>query len=184
MRSTLSVGQSICGPYGVNLNAPAIAAADTVTSSGGASALLVPSPTSAAAVDTSTAVNAATTPAPDASTSSSAMPVSPSDLSASISAPSAAPTSTSPSSTSSYIVYDTKSVIPSATIAHSSSAMTDATDTAQQMTSPTISYYANTTTNSSVAASSPIPYIGAAVTSRVQSTGMVLLAILGLCWGL
>lgn len=184
----LSFGQALCGPYGVNLHVPAIAAADTVAPSAAPSsaAAPAPSPTNAAAVDNLHGANPAIAPAPGAATSSSAIPVSPSDLSNSdsISAPSATATSTPSAAPSSYIVYDTNSVFPSVTIDHSSSATADAVDPAQQYATPTRSYHANATTNATVAASSPIPYVGAAVSSNVQSTGMVLMAILGLCWGL
>ncbi|KAL8780170.1 MAG: hypothetical protein Q9194_001065 [Teloschistes cf. exilis] len=187
-QGVLSFGQALCGPYGVNLHVPAIAAADTVAPSAAPSsaAAPAPSPTNVAAVDNSNGANPAIAPAPGAATSSSAIPVSPSDLSDSdsISAPSATATSTPSAAPSSYIVYDTNSVFPSVTIDHSSSAITDAVDPAQQYATPTRSYHANATTNATVAASSPIPYVGAAVSSNVQSTGMVLMAILGLCWGL
>ncbi|KAI4200917.1 MAG: hypothetical protein LQ350_003603 [Teloschistes chrysophthalmus] len=178
---------ALCSPYGVNLHVPAIAAADTAASPVAPSAAAAaPSPTNAAAVDNSNGANAAAAPAPDTVTSSSAIPVSPSDFSDSdsTSATSAAATSIPSSAPSSYIVYDTNSVFPSVTIDHSSSAITDAADPAQQYATPTRSYYANATTNATVAASSPIPYTGAAVSSSVQSTGMVLMAILGLCWRL
>ncbi|KAL9586874.1 MAG: hypothetical protein Q9212_000618 [Teloschistes hypoglaucus] len=183
------VRAALCAPYGVNLQVPAIAAADTAASSAAPSAAApAPSPTNAAAVYSSNGANPAVAPALNAATSSSAIPVSPSDLSDSdsdsTSAPSAVATSIPSSAPSSYIVYDTKSVFPSVTIDHSSSAITDAVDPAQQIATPTRSYYANATTNATVAASSPIPYTGAAVSSSVQSTGMVLMAILGLCWGL
>ncbi|KAI4269772.1 MAG: hypothetical protein LQ337_007078, partial [Flavoplaca oasis] len=78
----------------------------------------------------------------------------------------------SPISTSSILVYDTKSTIPSATIASypalkSTSADAPSLD-AQVPTSTTAYRNSSSTANSTVAASSPIPYVGAAIKEKVQ----------------
>ena len=77
------------------------------------------------------------------------------------------------------ISYDTKSTIPSATIA-------SATDVRPQMSAPTMHTAYNGTTNSTVAASSPIPYVGAAaaMAGNVQAAVMAMLAVVGVFWGL
>ncbi|KAI4114554.1 MAG: hypothetical protein LQ345_004690 [Seirophora villosa] len=92
-------------------------------------------------------------------------------------------TSSSTTSTSSLLVYDTKSVVPSATVAMP----TDAAAANKQMASSSStgsSYKSNSTANGTVAASSPMPYMGAAVRSHVQLASMLSMGTLGVvfCW--
>ncbi|KAL9010601.1 MAG: hypothetical protein Q9173_004474 [Seirophora scorigena] len=92
-------------------------------------------------------------------------------------------TSSSSTSTSSLLVYDTKSVVPSATVAMP----TDAAAANKQMASSSStgsSYKSNSTANGTVAASSPMPYMGVAVRGRVQLASMLSMGTLGVvfCW--
>ncbi|KAI4088910.1 MAG: hypothetical protein LQ344_005740 [Seirophora lacunosa] len=93
-------------------------------------------------------------------------------------------TSSTTTSTSSLLVYDTKSVVPSATVAMP----TDAAAANKQMASSSStggsSYKSNSTANSTVAASSPMPYMGAAVRGHVQLASMLSMGTLGVvfCW--
>ncbi|KAL8901719.1 MAG: hypothetical protein Q9192_000406 [Flavoplaca navasiana] len=92
-----------------------------------------------------------------------------------------------PVSTSSILVYDTKSIIPSATIASypaSKSTSADASSLDAQVPTSTTAYRnSSSTANSTVAASSPIPYVGAAMKEKVQG-GMVMMVALVVFWGL
>ncbi|KAI4110783.1 MAG: hypothetical protein LQ339_001059 [Xanthoria mediterranea] len=98
-----------------------------------------------------------------------------------------------PVPTSSALVFDTESIIPSATIASypPPSMMTPAADAdanprdAQVPAASSTTAYRNSsaTANSTVAASSPIPYVGAAIRDKVQG-GMVLMVAAGVFWGL
>lgn len=63
---------------------------------------------------------------------------------------------------------------------------TDSTDmTTAPMATSTASYYANSTANTTVAASSPIPFVGGAtsIKGRVQGPGLAMIFVVGIfCW--
>ncbi|KAL9596134.1 MAG: hypothetical protein Q9219_005995 [cf. Caloplaca sp. 3 TL-2023] len=204
-QATLTLAKSLCSPYGININVPAIAAADTAGSSSAAPAAApaatasTPTGTAEASGNDMNSADSADTPddvtsaAAASSTDTLTAPVSPSDFSTSSAAVTAAPTSapvasddggiTSTTGGSSLLVYDTKSVVPSATIAYSS-LPTDASDANAQMATSSASYRANATANTTVAASSPIPFVGAAVRSKVQGLGIAMAAVMGVFCGL
>ncbi|KAL8728369.1 MAG: hypothetical protein Q9166_005413 [cf. Caloplaca sp. 2 TL-2023] len=203
---TLALAQGLCGRYGITLNVPAVPAAANAPSSSPASPASVASlAASSAPATSSTATGIADDNTDDnyqanpdtagtsaAATASSSEPVSSAPVS-----PSASPTSpndstlaatlgeeASRSPTSSGVVYDTKSVIPSATIAsYPSMTTTDASSADAQVPTSTTAYR-NSTTNTTVAASSPIPFVGAAVKGKVQGFGMALMVVLGFLWEL
>ncbi|KAL8998100.1 MAG: hypothetical protein Q9169_002793 [Polycauliona sp. 2 TL-2023] len=94
-----------------------------------------------------------------------------------------------PTSVNSKIVYDTKSVVPSAIIASypmssKSTSSADASPLNAQVPTSTTSYRnSSSTANSTVAASSPIPYVGAAIKEKVQGAMLMIMAV-GMFWGL
>ncbi|KAL8945057.1 MAG: hypothetical protein Q9216_000041 [Gyalolechia sp. 2 TL-2023] len=208
-QATLAFAQQVCAPFGVNINVPGVAAEENVPSTPATSAALAATaPTSTAETNTEGSpdspdtANMATSAASAAdSTDVSTAPVSSNDFSTSsdVAAAAAAPatsaletsddddvssTSSPTSSSSSLLVFDTQSVVPTATIA-SSSLPTDASTTNAQMATSTASNYANSTANRTVAASSPIPYVGAAIRGKeVQgAAGLAMMAVVGIfCW--
>ncbi|KAL8988972.1 MAG: hypothetical protein Q9177_002043 [Variospora cf. flavescens] len=202
--ATLKFAQGFCGPFGVMIDVPAIAGANSAAPPSAAQAVSSPQTEAAAAATTPTAADDTMDEASEDETMTSAPVSSGAFLSSSSSSnpsaadPTSGPTSmasdagdagadaasaaTATSTISSLIVYDTKSIIPSATVAILS---TDAAATNEQMASSTgSSYSSNSTANSTVAASSPIPYMGAAVRGNVQVISMVLMGTLGVffCW--
>ncbi|KAI4265286.1 MAG: hypothetical protein L6R35_007147 [Caloplaca aegaea] len=205
MCTTLKFAQGFCGPFGVMIDVPAIAGANAAAPPSAAQAVSSPQTEAAAAATTPTAADDTMDEASEDETMTSAPVSSGAFLSSSSSSfnpsaadPTSGPTSmasdagdagadaasaaTATSTTSSLIVYDTKSVIPSATVAILS---TDTAAADEQMASSTgSSYSSNSTANSTVAASSPIPYMGAAVRGNVQVISMVLMGTLGVffCW--
>ncbi|KAL8917892.1 MAG: hypothetical protein Q9172_005647 [Xanthocarpia lactea] len=213
--ATLTFAQGLCGREGVTLNVPAVAAAANAPSSPPAppapAAPSAPAPSSAAAATTPENVaDGEDLPATDPSTTSavatasssepvSTAPVSPSafptssafldegDGSTPGDAATGLPSSSAPfSTTSSALVFDTNSVIPSATVAsYPLSTSTDAfTADAQVPTTTSVYRNSSSTANTTVAASSPIPYVGAAVSGKVQGVGMMMMVVLGVFWGL
>ncbi|KAI4182243.1 MAG: hypothetical protein L6R41_006104 [Letrouitia leprolyta] len=212
-QATLAFAQSLCSKFGVSINVPGVAAAENAASTPATSAAqAVSAPTSAAAADSgdsgddsadsAKSVAAATSTDP---TDVANAPVSSNDFSTSSNA-AAAPTpapetsdvaddddnvstssslsTTTSSSSSSLLVYDTKSVVPSATIAYSS-LPTDASAANAQMATSTASNYANSTANTTVAASSPIPFVGSAtsIKANVQGPGLAMIFVVGIfCW--
>lgn len=209
-QATLAFAQSLCSKFGVTINVPGVAAAENVASTPATSAAqAVTAPTSTADADSGdsaddsadsarSGVAATSTDSTDMTTA----PVSSNNLSTSsdaAAAPTPAPetsdavdddnnasisSSSTASSSSSLIVYDTKSVVPSATIAYSS-LPTDASAANAQMATSTASYYANSTANTTVAASSPIPFVGGAtsIKGRVQGPGLAMIFVVGIfCW--
>ncbi|KAL9030805.1 MAG: hypothetical protein Q9196_001102 [Gyalolechia fulgens] len=200
-QATLAFAQKLCGQFGVNINVPDIAAPENSTPTPATSAALAataPTSTAEASNDDTgspnTADMATSAAAAAASTDVSTAPVSSNDFSTSSDA--AAPTtsapeasndsdaSTSSTTSSSLLVYDTKSVVPSATVAYTS-LPTDASAAIAQMATSTASYHANSTANSTVAASSPIPFVGAAIRgTEVQgAAGLAMVAVVGIfCW--
>ncbi|KAL8873249.1 MAG: hypothetical protein Q9174_001257 [Haloplaca sp. 1 TL-2023] len=189
-QKTLALTKALCNKYGVSISVPDVAAAAPAAAPAAEEEAAEPVPSGAQAAQ------AASSPAPAAGVESKAVdmaaaavstaPVSPEDASPSsptsgmmeMSAMGTPPPSSSPTP---LISYDTKSTIPSATIA-------SATDVVRpQMSSPTMkTAYNNGTANSTVAASSPIPYVGAAATvgGNVQAAVMAMLAVVGVFWGL
>ncbi|KAI4240163.1 MAG: hypothetical protein L6R40_005296 [Gallowayella cf. fulva] len=206
-QTTLNFAQSLCSKYGISLNVPAVAAAANAPSSSAAAPAPAASPAASSAPATSSVASDAPDqdaqddglPAPSSAAKTadlaaasspeavSTAPVSHSDLPTSSSHPpddtTAGATPSIPISTSTFILYDTKSTIPSATIASSPmSTSADASASIAQLPASTTAYR-NATANATVAASSPIPFVGAAVRDRVQRLGMTMMVGLGVFWG-
>ncbi|KAI4143436.1 MAG: hypothetical protein L6R39_004569 [Caloplaca ligustica] len=181
---TLKYAQALCSQYGVQISG---GTADTVSTPSAAPEASSPSTSEATApAETPTAATdslyAPTMPAApvssDALSSSSqtpyaaAAPTSGPSMASDVNAPPATSTSSSL-----LVSIDTQSVVPSATIA-------EPTD-APQMASSTAAYKSNSTTaNTTVAASSPIPYTGGAVRGKVQGAGMALMGLMAVFCGL
>ncbi|KAL8970501.1 MAG: hypothetical protein Q9183_001488 [Haloplaca sp. 2 TL-2023] len=187
-QKTLALTKALCNRYGVTISVPDVAAPPAEAPATGDQAQPVP--------EAAQAAQAATSPSPAAGVESKAVdmaaaavstaPVSPNDDVSSSTTSNmdmgAMETAPPPSSSSTPLIsYDTKSTIPSATIA-------SATDVVRpQMSSPTMqTAYTNGTTNATVAASAPIPYVGAAASmaGNAQVAVMAMLAVVGMFWGL
>ncbi|KAI4205494.1 MAG: hypothetical protein LQ346_001448 [Caloplaca aetnensis] len=166
--ATLTFAQGLCSQYGVQLAVPAIA--DAVATSVAPVASAASAETASAATGSSDTTMATAPVSPDALLSSNVYAAAP--TSGPITMASDAGASTATSTPTFLVSIDTKSVIPSATIAKP-------TDTANQMATTTGSYKSNSTANNTMAASSPIAFVGAAARGHVQGVSMAVMGFLG-----
>ncbi|KAL8926155.1 MAG: hypothetical protein Q9208_003058 [Pyrenodesmia sp. 3 TL-2023] len=166
--ATLTFAQGFCSQFGVQLAVPAIADAVATTAASVASAASAETATAATGSSDTTMVTAPVSP--EALSSSSSYAAAPTSGPTTMASDAGAPTATSRSTF--LVSIDTKSVIPSATIARP-------TDRVNQMASTTGSYKSNSTANSTMAASSPIAFVGAAARGHVQGVSMAVMGFLG-----